>query len=228
MLVREVGPDGEGKKTYWSVGSLTLTTEPWAPKASPTMFSSASKDRFPMKRVSEAGLVESPYCLARSLARSLGAALSRGVAKSTLAMRPSISVPFLALRAAVASTDLANSTYPKPLERPESLSVRTRAPVISPNSSNSRYSHSSSMFQLRLPTKRFLTPLSSSSTLAFLAEATGSSSALRFLEGSGASSSSSLELSEPLPDSLSSSESSSASSSSLEAEESESSESFCS
>jgi hypothetical protein len=200
-----------------------LKTEPWAPNASPTMFSSASKDKLPIKRVSEGGLLESPYCLARSLARSFGAVLVRGVEKSMLATRPSISAPFLALRAAVALAEFANSTYPKPLERPDSLSVTTRAPTSSPNSSNSRYSHSSSTFQLKFPTKRFLTPVSSS-TLAFLAEAEGSSSALRFLDGS--STSSSLESSEPLSSSLPLSSSEACSTlSSLEAEESESSSS---
>jgi hypothetical protein len=87
------------------------------------------------------------------------------------------------------------------------------ARVISPNSSNSRYSHSSSMFQLKLPTNRFLDPLSSTavSVLTFFVDSTGSSSALRFLLGASVSLSLSLE------------SDASSSSSSLETDEAESS-----
>ena len=177
-----------------SVGSLTFTTVPCSPKASPTAFSSASNDKLPTNRVSEGGLVESPNCLARLSALSFGPSLDLGVEKSTLALRPSISWSFLAARAAAAEAELENSTYPNPLERPLSRSVMMFARVISPNSSNSRYSHSSSTFQLRLPMNRFLLPLSSTaSVLDFLADATGSSSALRFLEGASVSAAESSE-----------------------------------
>ena len=161
------------------------------------MSSLASNEMLPTKRVSDSGFLASPYVWARALARSFGAALSRGVEKSTLASRPSMRAPFLALRAAAALAELENSTYPKPLERPDSRSEMTRAPVISPNSSNSRYNHSSSMFQLKLPTNRFLDPVSSTSVLDFLAAvSSSSSSALRFLDGAASSVLSSSESSE--------------------------------
>lgn len=69
------------------------------------------------------------------------------------------------------------------------------------------------MFQLRLPTNRFLTPASSpevSSVLDFLVDASGSFSALRFFDGASSSASSLSESEESDPDS-----------SSLEDEESE-------
>ena len=81
-----------------------------------------------------------------------------------------------------------------PLALPVFLSVIIRHPVISPNSVNSRLSHSSSMFQLRLPTNKFLIP--SSSALVFLVEGVGSASALRFFVGASSSASSELLASE--------------------------------
>ena len=92
-----------------------------------------------------------------------------------------------------------------------------RTPDSSPKPSNSRFSHSSSMFHERLPMKRFFETLESvpvSSVLVFLATGVASASALRFLgAGVGAASSSSSESSseesslpesESLPDSESS------------------------
>lgn len=97
-------------------------------------------------------------------------------------------------------------TYPR--ERPDSRSVTMRQPVSSPNSANSRWSHSSSTFQDRLPTNRLAeAPSGAFSVLDFLAAATGSSSALRFLEGFSSASDSESELSElSEPDSDSESE----------------------
>jgi hypothetical protein len=86
-------------------------------------------------------------------------------------------------------------TYPR--ERPESRSVTMRQPVSSPNSANSRWSQSSSTFQDRLPMNRLAeAPSGAASVLDFLAAATGSSSALRFLEGFSSASDSESELSE--------------------------------
>ena len=91
-----------------------------------------------------------------------------------------------------------------PLALPVFLSVIIRHPVISPNSVNSRLSHSSSIFQLKLPTNKFLIP--SSSVLVFLAEGVCSASALRFFVGASSSASESLASesseSEPLESAL--------------------------
>lgn len=99
-------------------------------------------------------------------------------------------------------------TYPR--DRPDSRSVTIRQPVSSPNSANSRWSHSSSTFHDRLPTNRLAeAPSGAASVLLFLAAAAGSSSALRFLDGFSSASDSESELSElSEPDSDSDSESS--------------------
>lgn len=76
-----------------------------------TLSGVASKERLPTKRVSEGLLGMSPCCEARLLALSLGFWPSgRGVLKSRLRVRLSRSVPFLALRAAVAASTVSNST----------------------------------------------------------------------------------------------------------------------
>jgi len=77
-----------------------------------------------------------------------------------------------------------------------------------------RESQSSSIFQLRFPTKRFFTPSAAVSVFVFFAAVSVSSSALRFLDGASFSSSLSLESDESEPESDSeSSESSDAESS---------------
>lgn len=84
----------------------------------------------------------------------------------------------------MAASMSANSTYEKPLERPESAWVMTLTET-GENSSNSLESQSSSTFHERPPTKRTL--LGSPkvpSALTFLEAAAGASSALRFLLGS--------------------------------------------
>lgn len=101
---------------------------------------------------------------------------------------------------------LLKSTYP--LERPDSRSVMIRQPSIVPWGAKVWDSQSSSTFQLRLPTNKFLMPSSpDASVLVFLTTGSASASALRFLEGASFSASLSLESSEP--DSASESEESS-------------------
>jgi hypothetical protein len=83
-----------------------------------------------------------------------------------------------------ACTVIEDKTYP--FERPVALSDMTLHPTISPNSSNSLASHSSSTFQLKLPTKRFFGPSSETavpfSALAFFATGSVALAALRFLD----------------------------------------------
>ena len=92
-----------------SVGILRLWMVPNFSASALRIDSSTSKSRFATKTVSLGALLLSPNLFARSLAS--GAA--RGTEKSRLTARPSISAPFLAVRALAASSGVLNSTYPK-------------------------------------------------------------------------------------------------------------------
>lgn len=130
-----------------------MRTELISPASANKVYNESSlllKLRFPTNNVLEGSEILSPNLAARSLFGVLLEGLDSEM--STLIGRPSTSVPFN-FKAAFACSAVSKSTYPNPLGRPVLRSVMILDETTPPISSKIRPSHSSSMFQERLPTK---------------------------------------------------------------------------
>ena len=88
-----------------SVGNRTLTTSPYSANTSQIVSSVTPNETLPTKRILDGSLTASPNCFARAAGLA-----ARGVAKSSVIGRPSISWPFICAMAFFAASEVVKCT----------------------------------------------------------------------------------------------------------------------